>query len=473
MLPHAWLASSGVAAQLGTAMQLSDGFVAVAASVTPAVVRITATRPPTNDGRSPSPLELFGAPGSDRAQPSPAPRVAGGSGFVVSPDGYILTSAHVVAGATNVRVTLLDRRSFDAQIVGLDPTTDVAVIRIDAPDLPSVQLGDSDATRVGEWVLAIGNPGFEEGSTLEFTVTGGIISAKGRPLDVINRGLRAADVSAGRFAIEDFLQTDAVINPGNSGGPLVDLQGRVIGINTAIASGTGYYQGYGFAVPSNLVRQVMSDLIRHGRVRRAQLGLSITNVTAEDAEIYRLPSISGVKVEDFASGSPAQRAGVRRHDVIVAVDGAPVDRVGQVQRLIATREPGETVEVTVIRYGETHRFRVPLLEAELPDALAQPMPAAPASPRGLGLQLTDITPALARELNLDGAEGVVVSNVTGAAAASRLIQPMDRILMINGRAVGSADQARALIEALRPGEIASILLEGRSGRTRIANLRVP
>jgi serine protease Do len=235
---------------------------------------------------------------------------------------------------------LRDRRTLPAALVGGDPLTDVAVIRVQATELPAVALGNSDEARVGEWVLAIGNPGFGNASTLDFSVTGGIISAKGRPLNVLATELPAQDPSAPSYAIEDFIQTDAVINPGNSGGPLVDLSGTVIGINTAIASTTGYSQGYGFAIPSNLAQRIMRDLITHGHVRRPLLGISIADVTAEDAEVYRLGRIVGVVVEDFAPTSPAQRAGLRQHDVIVAVDGTPVDRVGQLQRLVALHQPG-------------------------------------------------------------------------------------------------------------------------------------
>src|SRR5690606_25910792 len=216
-------------------------------------------------------------------------------------------------------VTLVDKRTFEAEVVGRDPTTDVAVIKIDAKGLPAIPMGDSDQARVGEWVLAIGNPGFGDSRSLDFTVTGGIISAKGRPLDIIGRELQNHASPAASYAIEDFIQTDAVINPGNSGGPLVNLRGEVIGMNTAIASGTGFYQGYGFAIPINLARRVMSDLIEHGHVRRALLGINIVNVTPEDAEVFRLPEIAGALVEDFAEGSPAQRAGLQRGDVIVEV----------------------------------------------------------------------------------------------------------------------------------------------------------
>jgi serine protease Do len=328
------------------ATNLSDAFIAIAEAVTPAVVRIQAERIHAD---RPSGSWLQGLFGGLDTLATPLPEVAGGTGFLISSDGYILTNDHVISDADRISVAMSDKRVFDAQLIGRDPSTDLAVIKVEAGGLPAVELGDSEQARVGEWVLAIGNPGFDETATLDFTVTSGIISAKGRPLNVIGAGL---DESAYGYAIEDFIQTDAVINPGNSGGPLVNLRGSVIGVNTAIATTTGYHQGYGFAIPSNLAHRVARDLIERGHVRRALLGVSITDVAAEDAEVYGLSAISGVVVEDFAADSPARRGGIERHDVIVAIDGTPVERVGHLQRLVALREPGDVIEVEIVRYGE-------------------------------------------------------------------------------------------------------------------------
>jgi len=231
-----------------------------------------------------------------------------GSGFIVSSDGYILTNNHVVAGADRVMVRLYDKREFTAKVVGSDPATDVAVIKIDARDLPAVSLGNSDSTRVGEWVLAIGNP---LGEAFTFTVTAGIVSAKGRLLN----GLQQS-----RYAIQDFIQTDAAINPGNSGGPLVNVRGDVIGINAAIASETGFYSGYGFAIPINLAHTVMEQLIKTGHVERAVMGVAIREVQPEDADAVGLKEISGVVVNSYTGDdSPAKRAGIQPGDVIVAL----------------------------------------------------------------------------------------------------------------------------------------------------------
>ena len=272
------------------ALDLSDAFVNVAEAVTPAVVRIEARRP-SSSARSQT-RRLRVPDQNPQEQPD---RVSGGSGFIISDDGYILTNNHVVDGADQLTVFLQDRRSFPAAVVGRDPFTDVAVIKIDAPDLTKLNFGSSAELRVGEWIVAIGNPGFSGARTpLDHTVTVGIVSALGRPLELLQRGLRE-DVETRRnsgFAIEDFIQTDAVINPGNSGGPMVNLRGQVVGINSAIASQTGYYQGYGFAIPIDLAYRVTEDLIEYGRVRRAWLGVAMRPIDQISAESYGLPARS-------------------------------------------------------------------------------------------------------------------------------------------------------------------------------------
>jgi serine protease Do len=455
------------------ATSLSDAFIAIAAAVTPAVVRIEVERLVAPERTRPlGGLEDLFRPDRPRDQEA-VPQLGGGTGFIVSADGYILTNNHVIAGADRITVTLRDKRVLDARVVGADPTTDVAVIRIDAAGLPAVTLGDSDDARVGAWVLAIGNPGFADASTLDFTVTGGIISAKSRPLNILNAELQHEDPIAAQYAIEDFIQTDAVINPGNSGGPLVDLSGSVIGINTAIASTTGYSQGYGFAIPSNLARRVMRDLIEHGYVRRPLLGISIADVTPEDAEVYRLNGIAGVVVEDFSDDSPAQRAGMQRHDVIVTIDGVDVERVGQLQRVVALHQPGDIIPVSVMRYGRAMEFRVRLVEA---DGSARPVvQRAETTPRvsGLGLELEELTPSLARQLGFGGSGGALITRVVaGGSAARRQVGENHRVVEIDGTRIASVADARRLLRATRPGQIVSLLIEYPDGRTYIANLRV-
>jgi len=452
---------------------LSAAFTSIADAVTPAVVRIQAELPAPE-----VPAELlprfpgmFG--GGDSLSAGP-PVVAGGTGFLVSEDGLILTNNHVVEEAVRLSVSLRDKRVYDARVIGRDPTTDIAVLKIEAAELPAVTLGDSDAARVGEWVVAIGNPGFGDASMLDFTVTSGIISAKGRPLNIIPQALQGGDPESVGYAIEDFLQTDAVINPGNSGGPLLNLRGEVIGINTAIASTTGFHQGYGFAIPSNIVRRVVRDLIAYGHVRRALLGVSIAEVSPEDAQVYALPSISGVRVDDFAEDSPALAAGLDRHDVIVAVDEEAIDRVGQLQRIIAQRSPGDVVRVDVIRYGRPHTFEIRLAQAPLPEPLPAVARQDAARSAELGLSISDVSAKLAQQYGLLDSDGVVVVDVSpnGAAALKGVIEG-DRILAINRKRPSGARQARALLRAAGSGSIVSLLLEGPDGRTRIANIRIP
>lgn len=448
--------------------ELSAAFVAIADAVTPAVVRIQAEHTVAPTARRQVPFHDFLDP-----QDGDAPQVAGGSGFIVSPDGYILTNNHVVEDADRITVTLVDKRSFAARVVGRDPTTDVAVVKIDATKLPVADLGDSDQARVGEWVLAIGNPGFGGGSTLDFTVTEGIVSAKGRPLQILAQEMGYRN-PASNYAIEDFIQTDAVINPGNSGGPLVNLSGQVIGINSAIASSTGYSEGYGFAIPSNLARRVMTDLIGGGRVRRPLLGVTITDVSAEDAEVFRLPSIAGVLVEDFAEGSPAARAGLQRGDVIVEVDHTPVERLGQLQRMVAQHRPGEVVDVGVIRYGRREQFQVRLMEAAIPLAQVANHSTLAAAPEGLGLEVAELTPDAARRNGFTQSAGAVISKISPFGPAGRKqLDAGDHILSINRKTITSARQAQDLLRDARSGDIVSILVERSGGRTHIANIRAP
>jgi serine protease Do len=455
------------------ATSLSDAFITIAEAVTSSVVRIEVERSVTLE---PSPLpgglrDLFD-PLGEPAPGNAVPQVLGGSGFLVTSDGYILTNNHVVADADRIVVTLRDKRTLEAEIVGTDPTTDIAVIRVDARGLPSVALGDSDNARVGEWVLAIGNPGFADESPLDFTVTGGIISAKGRPLNILGAELLAADPVAAQYAIEDFIQTDAVINPGNSGGPLVDLRGTVIGINTAIASSTGYSQGYGFAIPSNLARRVMRDLIEYGYVRRPLLGISIADVTPEDAEVYDLPAIAGVVVEDFAAQSPAEQSGLQRHDVIIAVAGTPVDRVGQLQRLVALHEPGDTVPLSVVRYGTALDVPVRLVEAEGAGRPARRQPPRPLA--GIGLELEEMTPGLARQLGFAESGGVLVASVVPASPAARKNIGRDhRLVSIDRQPITSLSEARSLLRQAKSGAVLSLVMEYPDGRTYIANVRMP
>ncbi|WP_109833234.1 Do family serine endopeptidase [Reichenbachiella versicolor] len=338
-----------LASSTGMAMAAELNFVDAAKLVTPGVVHIRSTTEAKTGQRGRDPMEefyrqFFGYPNREYKQ---APRVGTGSGVIISKDGYIATNNHVVDGATDVEILLNDNRTFKAEVIGTDPTTDLALLKIDADDLPFVKLGDSDAAEVGEWVLAIGNP-FEFRST----VTAGIISAKGRNINILR--------DKNNMAIESFIQTDAAVNPGNSGGALVNLKGELVGINTAIASPTGAFSGYSFAVPSSLVKKVIGDLKEFGVVQRALLGINIADVNAELAEEKDLKVLEGVYVLGVRPESGADEAGIRDGDVIVAINGENVKKTAELQEKVALNRPGDQILVTFLRDGKEKKVTATL-----------------------------------------------------------------------------------------------------------------
>ena len=441
------------------ALDLSDAFVNVAQVVTPAVVRIEARRQAGPNGQQTLRLRQSPNP-QDRPD-----RVSGGSGFIISDDGYILTNNHVVEDADQLEVFLQDRRSFPASVVGRDPFTDVAVIKIQAPDLTKLNFGSSAELRVGEWIVAIGNPGFSgANSPLDYTVTVGIVSALGRPLRLLERGLRE-DVETranSQFAIEDFIQTDAVINPGNSGGPMVNLRGQVVGINSAIASQTGYYQGYGFAIPIDLAYRVTQDLIEYGHVRRAWLGVGMRAIDQIAAESYGLPTVSGVELTLIAEGGPSEAQGLRLYDVIVEIDGQPIERVGQMQQAIAMKRPGDRITVGIYRDGVPVNVNIQLGEAPLQ---GQPVIEASAPPAReeermddqLGLRIEDMDRESAQEFGYEEIDGVVITDVqVNGPAARRGVFPGFKIIELNREAVEDLSDVRRIMAGVNPGEIVTL-----------------
>jgi serine protease Do len=455
---------------------LSEAFAAVAEHVKPSVVYIRSQRTEhATKQRVPPGMERF----FPRFRQQPEIEQGSGSGFIISADGYILTNNHVVEGAEQVTVRLLDRREFKAKVIGTDPNTDVAVLKIDASRLPPVALGNSDDARVGEWVLAIGNP---LGEGLTFTVTSGIVSAKGRALN----GLPGR----GQGSIQDFIQTDAAINPGNSGGPLVSVRGEVIGINSAIASETGFYSGYGFAIPINLARTVMTQLIESGRVHRAALGVSIADVTINDAQYVGLPEIRGVVVKDIPNDdSPAKAAGIEPGDIIVAVDGKPVEYVGQLQQVIGFRKPGDQVKVEVARKGGVHKtFSVKLqpLEDTTQVAAADQAPQeGEETPGGtamnrLGISVEPVSPDAAQELQLPAdTRGLIVTNVTPGGPAWQVLfdDPQqggpDIILSIEGKALRNETDLRKALQAEKPGSIVTLrIYNPRAQNRRVERIKL-
>ncbi len=399
-----------------------------------------------------------------------------GSGIVLSPDGYVVTNAHVVERAGRVDVRLTDRREYRAEVVGRDLTTDVAVLRLlearGAGPLPVATLGDSDMVQVGETVLVVGSP-----FRLQGTVTQGIVSALGRQIQAIQDDLR----------IEDFIQTDAAVNQGNSGGALVNLRGQVVGMVTAIASETGYSEGYGFAIPSNLTRRVAEDLIAYGEVRRGYLGVDALTVTAGDARQAGMPRIHGVLVQNVVSGGPAARAGVRAGDILLAVGGRPVDELNQFQSRLAQSRPGQSVTLTVWRDGAERELQAslisqadPLFQRWLASRDPATGPAAPPAEGGeapsrsdapdWGIRFRDLT-AQDRE-RAKVAAGALVEAVTPGSAAQLDGLPMGTIVVeVEGRPVGSAEEARrALARLARADKSALLRVRRPDGRTAFFDL---
>jgi serine protease Do len=461
-------------------VDLSDAFSAVAEHVRPSVVFITSERKRTVQALPvPRGFEPFFPQQRNR---EPVIQRGSGSGFVVSNDGYILTNNHVVDGADKVKVQLLDRRSFDAKVVGTDPLTDVAVIKIEARNLTPATLGSSSATRIGEWVMAIGNP---LGANLTFTVTQGIVSAKGR-------GLPGLPGRTDR-SIQDFIQTDAAINPGNSGGPLVNVRGEVIGINSAIASETGYSQGYGFAIPIDLAKNVMDQLIRTGKVERAALGVLVDEADATDAEYVGLPEVRGVKVQRFSSdNSPAKSAGIEQADIIIAIDGEPVETVAQLQQVVGFKHPGQVVKVEVARKGgvrKTFTVRLTTVPSTTEATAAEndsepadrnnPGDAAPAaSIQPLGIKVSPVTPQLASELQLpNGVRGLLVQEVDrDGPAGEKLLGAEsgspDVILRVEGQPVRTEAELRSALRQAGPGRIVTMIVYNPQGQERVVRVAI-
>jgi serine protease Do len=360
-------------------------------------------------------------------------QTAQGSGFIVSPDGYILTNNHLVDDVNNVKVTLTDGREFTARTIGNDPDSDVAVVKIDANDLPYLELADSDKIEVGEWVLAIGNP-----FGLSHTVTAGIVSAKGRS------GL-------GISTYEDFIQTDAAINPGNSGGPLVDLDGKVVGINTAIVGASGNI-GIGLAIPINMAKAVYEQLVKKGKVVHGFLGVAIQDLTPALAESFKLKGTKGVLVSDVTKDSAAEKAGIKTGDVIVELDGKPVTRAGDFQERVALKGQGAEVSIVVLRDGKKKTLTATLEERPSAEKLAG---MNGATSERLGVTVGNLTDELAKRYGLEGLKGVVVTSVEpDSAAAMAGIEPGNLIQEVNRKPVENTKEFNAAMkEAIREGKV--------------------
>ena len=363
-------------------------------------------------------------------------RSGAGSGFFISADGYILTNNHVVKDAVKVKIFDIDKKEYTAKIIGTDPKTDLALLKVNAQNVPFIALGDSNSVEVGEWVLAIGNP-FNQ----DLTVTSGIISAKGRQL--------------GLAQYEDFLQTDAAINMGNSGGPLINMKGEAIGINSTILTPSSGSIGIGFAIPTNMAKKVVADLKNKGKVVRGWFGIQIQDISESDAKDLDLAA-GGVLVSRVEENSPAWKAGLKRYDLIVAINGRSIKSAADLQMEIANSAPGDEISVTVFRNKDKQVLKVKVSEA--PDA-AREQAAAESRDMNLGMTLAKNSQSLAREYELKTSKGLVVENVQrGGIAAENGIRPGDVILAINRTEVGSVEEFKRLLAGRRAGSMVLLLI---------------
>lgn len=428
---------------------LSMEFIRVSQAVSPAVVTIKAEkiirRPDIFSGWE---YEFFGFKPPQERQREFRSTVLG-SGVLIK-DGYILTNNHVVDNVEDITVSLTNRQEYKAEIVGRDPKSDVAVLKIEGKDLPFAILGDSDKLRVGQWVLAIGNPFSDE---LYSTVTHGIISALGRS------SVRLVDY-------EDFIQTDAAINPGNSGGALVNLKGEVIGINSAIASRSGGSQGVGFAIPINLVKRVMEDLIRDGRVVRAYLGVQIQEINQQIARSLGLKEVAGALIADVVDDSPAKKAGLETGDVVLQVNGKDILTSSDLRNTISAQRPGQKVTLTIFRNGKTKNVTTTL--QELPEDIAATETIKEESD-GPGFSVRDLNQELATRYGIRQNNGVVVTEVkTGSEAAEKGLRPGDLILRVGDKNVSNTREFRKEFDKYKNGDSVLLLIQRKNLKLFIA-----
>lgn len=434
--------------------------------VAPAVVNIEVTIGPRGNSQAqqlpddmPEFFRRFFGPGMPfpgvPQEPGGRGAVSMGSGFMISADGYVITNHHVVDGATDVRVTLPDRRGFDAEVVGSDEQSDVAVLKIDASGLPFLRAGDANEVKPGQWAVAIGSPfGFDQ------SVTAGIISAVGRA----NR--------YGNQRYVPFIQSDVAINRGNSGGPLLNTRGEVIGINSQIFSNSGGYMGVSFAIPIDVVMNVADQLKSTGQVRRGHMGVQVQEITADDAKGVELPDTRGALVADLVAGGPADKAGLERMDVIREIEGVVINQSSDVPPLIGSKAPGSKVKMKVWREGRLRDITVTL--GELEEGVASTGPRRATGPKAasqgnpLGIVGSELSAEQRRRLDLKADEGVVVSRVEGQVARSAGIQPGDVILQVGRVNVASPAALDRELAKAKAGETVMLLVRGRRGTQFIA-----
>ncbi len=436
-------------------------FVAVSEKIGPTVVRIDAERVETAAAMPDSNFDdfwdhFFNNPQQRPrgATPQEMPVMVQGTGFFISPDGDILTNNHIVEKAKKVTVYTVSGDEYVAKVVGTDPATDVALIKIEGKNFPFAELGDSTAMKVGEWVLAVGNP-----LGMEHTVTAGIISAKGRQLGI-------GEDSQNNY--EDFIQTDAAINRGNSGGPLVNLKGQVIGINSNILTPSGGSIGIGFAIPSTMAKKVVIQLKEKGRVIRGRLGVSIMRnpIDQDMQKALNLKDRKGALINGVEAGTPADKAGLKRYDVIVAVNGEPIESSNDLRMKIAGIPPGSPVEITFIRDGKEMTIKTSVIELTNEE---KPKPVTEKSNKNLGLTVEPLTPASARRNGLKTESGLLVTDVaSGSTAERRGLQAGDVIVEANRQKVETMDQWNAVLKPLKAGDplMLAVRREDESGQAQ-------
>jgi len=381
----------------------------------------------------------FGPPPQQGEQPMQRGQ---GSGFIVSADGVILTNAHVAADAAEITVKLTDKREFDAKVLGVDRRSDIAVLKIEAKDLPVVRIGDAEHLKVGEWVAAIGSPfGFEN------TVTSGIVSAKARSLPDEN--------------YVPFIQTDVAVNPGNSGGPLFNMNGEVVGINSQIFSRTGGYMGLSFAIPIDVAMKIKDELIQHGTVTRGRIGVQIQEVNQALANSFGLPKTQGALISGVEPGSPAAKAGLKSGDVVLGVNGKEVTQLGQLSGEIAAMKPGSNASLDVWRNGSRSKIDVKVGQLEEPQTIAAAGTGTEGNAPKLGLTVRELGPEERAQLKSEG--GLVVQNATGVAARAG-IQAGDVILAFNDTPLKSVDQLKSLVQKTEKSKTVALLIQRDAAR---------
>ena len=450
-----------VAADQRSLEDFSETFATIAERVKPSVVLIKSKRVvrQAQAQRFWSPWEEFFGGGQPRND-QPRQFRGVGSGVIVSEDGYILTNNHVVENADELKVQLSDEREVNAEVIGLDPRTDLAVIKVDFDDLPALPFGDSEQLRVGEWVMAVGNP-----FGLNHSVTAGIVSAKGRG--------RVLPTQPGQVTYENFIQTDAAINPGNSGGALVDMEGNLMGINTAIYTRTGGYQGIGFAVPANMARNIMTRLVEDGRVARGYLGVRINNLDEVVAESMGLENSNGVLIEGITDDGPARDSNLQQDDVVVALNGKVVEDTDDLRYRIADIAPGTEVELEVIRDGAPVTVAIELgeLPGDEPASIVsrEEPPKSPVS--NLGIDVMDVSSQWSRFF--ERGSGVVITVVrSGSVAEDRGLQRGDLIREVNGDPVASVQEFLGIVRQFEAGQAIRFRVQ-RGNAQFLVGLRIP